>query len=195
MNRFTSKIVGLAVVASVFVMLFGCAGGKSLKKDSGDANEAKSVYPAVIEKLMEGKYAASIKAVGLATHPDQSVALEKAGLDADQKIAQQFEMELSSLQKKFLEAVNEQKLEEYKNTVENFTNIKIQGVTIVKEMASEGKDGYRAFVLKVVSAETLKKLIDERTNALTNFKALAAYKELEDRVAKDNAAKAAAATE
>jgi hypothetical protein len=35
----------------------------------------------------------------------------------------------------------------------------------------------------------LKKLIDEQTNALTGFKALQAYKELEDRVAKDNAAK------
>lgn len=189
MNRFTSKMVGLAVVATVSVMLFGCAGGKSLKKDSGDADEAKSVYPSAIEKLMEGKYAASIKAVGIATHPDQNVALEKAGLDADQKIAQEFEQEVNGLKKKFLEAVNDQKLEEYRNTVENFTSIKIQGVTIAKEMASEGKDGYKAYVLKVVSAETLKSVIDERTNQLTNFKAMKAYKELDERVAKEKAAK------
>ena len=42
-----------------------------------------------------------------------------------------------------------------------------------------------------ISAETIKDLIDERTNTLTNFKALKAYKELE-RVAKDNAARAQA---
>jgi hypothetical protein len=191
MSRFTKKMVGLTTVAAVSVMLFGCAGGKSLKKDSGGADDAKSVYPSTIEKLMEGKYAPAIKAVGIATHPDQTVALEKAGLDADQKIAQQFKMELSSLQKKFLEAVNDQKLEEYKNTIENFTTIEIQGVTIAKEMASEGKDGYKAYVLKVVSAETLKNLIDERTNALTNFKAMKAYQELEERVAKEKAAKEA----
>jgi hypothetical protein len=57
-------------------------------------------------------------------------------------------------------------------------------------MLSKGKDGYTAYVLMTVSAETIKNLIDEKTNALTNFKALAAYKELEDRVAKDNAARA-----
>jgi hypothetical protein len=40
-------------------------------------------------------------------------------------------------------------------------------------------------VKKVVSAETLKKLIDERINAQTHRKAMDAYKELEDRVAKE----------
>jgi hypothetical protein len=191
MNCFTKKMFGLAVVSAISVMMFGCAGAKSLKKDTGEADNARSVYPPAIEKLLDGKYAQSIKAVGIATHPDQTVALEKAGLDADQKLAKQFEEEIASLQKKFLEAVNDQKLEEYRNTVENFVNIKIEGVTIVKEMSAEGKDGYKAYVLKVVSAETLKNLIDQRINAQTHLKAVQAYKELEDRVAKDNAAKAA----
>jgi uncharacterized alkaline shock family protein YloU len=152
MRSFKTIAGGLLGIAVVSLVLMGCGGSKSLKKDTGDAKDARGIYPEVIEKLMKGKYAKSINAVGMATHPDQTIALEKAGLDADQKIAQQFQMEISSLQKKFLEAVNDQKLEEYKNTVENFVNIKIQGVTTEKEMTSEGKDGYKAYVLKVVSA-------------------------------------------
>ena len=182
-----SRFVALAVVSMV---LAGCAGNKSFKEDTGDVAKAKSIYPAEFKKLMDGKYANSIKGVGIATHADQVVAKQKAELDADQQLAEQFQMEISALQKKFLEAVNDQKLEEYKNTVENFVNIKIRGATIMDEMETEGRDGYKAYVLKVVSAETLKGLIDEQTNALTNFKALQAYKELEDRVVKDNEAKA-----
>ena len=190
MKRFAAKVTGIAAVV-LSVALMGCAGHKSMKKDYGD--NAKDVFPSKIRSLYDGKYAKSIRAVGIATHPDQPTALEKAGLDADQKVAQQFQMEISALQKKFLEAVNDQKLEEYRNTVENFVNIKIQGVTEVYQMTAQGKDGYTAFVLKVVSAEMLKNLIDEKTNALTSFKALQAYKELEDRVAKEkeDAAKAA----
>jgi len=184
------KVLGLTAVAVVSMMFFfGCAGSNSLKKDYGD--NAKDPIPAKMRALMDGKYAQSIQAVGIATHSDETVALEKAGLDADQKIAKKFEQEISSLQKKFLEATNDAKLEEYRNTVESFTNIKIQGVSEVYQMTAEGKDGYKAYVLKVVSPEVLKNLIDQRTNALTNFKAVKAYQELEERVEKDNEAKAA----
>lgn len=181
-------VVGVVGIAVVSMALVGCGGAKSLKGDYGSTKAAGGVYPEEIDKILSKKLAKSINAVGIATHPDETIAIEKAGLDADQKIAKQFEMEVSSLQKKFLEAVNNQKLEEYRNTVENFVNIKMQGVTIVKEMSAEGKDGYKAWVLKTVSPEVLKNLIDEQTNSLTNFKALQAYKELEDRVAKDKAA-------
>jgi hypothetical protein len=189
MNRFTNKMVGLTTVAAVSVMLFGCAGGKSLKKDSGGADDAKSVYPSAIEKLIEGKYAQSLFAVGMGTHPDRNIALQRASIDADEKIAAQFQKQVDALQKEYTEAVNDQKLEETKNTAEIFTSIRLVGVTAVKEMASEGKDGFTAYVLKVISAEKLKNLVDERTNALTNFKAIQSYKELEDRVAKEKAAK------
>jgi len=189
MKKVTTVGACVLAMAVLSLTLFGCGGGASLKKDTGKPVNASGMYPDEIEKLMNGKYANSIKAVGIATHADQMVARQKAGLDADRLIAEQFKMELSSLQKSFLEAVNDQKLEEYRNTVENFVNIKMQGVTIVKEMVSQGKDGYNVYILKIVSAETVKNLIDEQTNALTNFKALQAYKDLEDRVAKDNAAK------
>ena len=192
MFRFVSKTVFFTAVALFAVNMAGCAGSKSLKKNNGKAQEAFTAYPEDIQKLFDKKYEKSIKSVGIASHPDQTVALEKASLDADAKIGAQFKSEISQLQKSFLEAVNDQKLEEFRKTVENFSTITINGVTIVKEMVSEGKDGYSGYVLKVVSAETMKNMIDERTNTLTNFKALQAYKELEDRVAKEKEAQKAA---
>lgn len=187
--RVFKSVAGVVGVAVVAMALIGCGGTKSLKGNYGSAKGASGVYPEAIEKLLSKKLAKSINGVGMATHPDQAIALEKADLNADQQIAKQFEMEVSSLQKKFIEAVNDQKLEEYRNTVENFVNIKLQGVTKVKELTAEGKDGYKAWVLKTVSPEVLKEMIDQRTNALTSFKALQAYKDLEDRVAKDKAAR------
>jgi hypothetical protein len=128
----------------------------------------------------------------MGSHPDRITAAKKARLDAQNQIANTFRNEVSALQKSFLEAVNDQQLEEYRNTVESFTNIELQGVSEAKATFSEGKDGYTAYILMTVSAETLKDLIDEKTAKLTNFKALQAYQELEARVEKDKAARAAA---
>lgn len=170
----------------------GCGGKQSMKKDLGDEGDAQGLYPRAIEKLMNKEYAKSVKAVGMGTHPDKITAVKKARLDAKQQIARQFREEISLLQKSFVEAVNEKKLEEMKETVEGFANIELSGVEEIKTMYTEGKNGYTGYVLMAVSAETLKNMIDERTNQLTNFKAMKAYKELEERVAKDKAARAAA---
>jgi len=184
------KALLVGCVSLSLVTFAGCGGSASLKKDTGKPDDAKSMYPSALEKLINGKYAKSITAVGIGTNSDVQVAREKADLDADQIIAKQFEQEISSLQKRFLEAVNDQKLEDYRNTVESFVNIKLQGVAKVKELVTEGKDGYKVYILKTLSAETIKNMIDERTNALTSFKAMKAYKELEDRVAKEKEAQA-----
>jgi hypothetical protein len=188
MNRFI-KAVSIAVTSSVFALSFiGCAG--TIKKKTGAAGDAESLYPKIIENLLEKKYAQSIKAVGMGTDPDKVTAAKKARLDAENQIANVFRNDLSALQKSFLEAVNQEHLEEYRNTVESFTNIQLQGISEAKATIAEGKDGFTAYILMTVSAETLKNLIDQKTSALTNFKAMKAYKELEDRVAKDNAARA-----
>jgi hypothetical protein len=188
MNRFIKSVGMLAVSFSVIAMI-GCAGTKK-PIETGEADEAVISNPKPIESLIEKKYSQSIHAVGQASALDKVTAVKKARLDAQQQIADVFRNDISNLQKSFLEAVNKEQLEEYRNTVESFTNITLTGVSEAKSMLSKGKDGYTAYVLMTVSAETIKNLIDEKTNALTNFKALAAYKELEDRVAKDNAARA-----
>ena len=190
MNRFLKSITMLAVSSFAFAFLAGCGGNKTL--DRGNPDEAEGMYPPAIEKLIQKKYASSIHAVGMGSHPDRITAAKKARLDAQNQIANTFRNEVSALQKSFLEAVNDQQLEEYRNTVESFTNIELQGVSEAKATFSEGKDGYTAYILMTVSAETLKDLIDEKTAKLTNFKALQAYQELEARVEKDKAARAAA---
>jgi hypothetical protein len=193
MYRFLKTAAMLVSVSFLFSAFIGC--GAPIKKKTGSADDAGSLYPKVIEDLLEKKYNQSIKAVGLGTDPDRVTAAKKARLDAENQIANVFRNDLSALQKSFLEAVNQEHLEEYRNTVESFTNIQLQGVSEAKATVSEGKDGYTAYILMTVSAETLKNLIDQKTSALTNFKALKAYKELEDRVAKDNAARSTAEPE
>ena len=193
MISFTNKISVVCIALFLSMALINCGGSKTMKKDLGSEDDAKGLYTKAIDKLIEKKYASSIKAVGMGAHPDKITAIKKARLDAKAQIARVFRDEISVLSKSFLEAVNEQKLEEMKETVEGFTNIELTGVQEAKAEYTEGKDGYTGYVLMVVSAETLKELIDQRTNVLTNFKALQAYKELEERVEKDKAARAAAA--
>lgn len=190
MNHFI-KSIGMLAVSLAVVSIIGC-GGKVAVKDTGKTVDAEGAYPKAIESAIEKKYSQSIHAVGMASSLDKVTAAKKARLDAENQIANTFRNDLSALQKSFLEEVNNQQLEEYRNTVESFTNITLQGVSEAKAMVTQGKDGYTAYILMTVSAETIRDLIDERTNALTNFKALEAYKELEERVAKDNAARAQA---
>ncbi|GEM_PF-1337504 len=191
MNRFIKSLSAMVIASFVVFSMVGC-GGKSVVKDTGSAAEAELTHPKLIEDLIQKKYSQSIHAVGQGSAPDKITAVKKARLDAQNQIGYTFRNDMSALQKSFLEAVNNEQLEEYVSTIESFTNITLQGVTEAKSMLSQGKDGYTAYVLMTISAETIKDLIDERTNTLTNFKALKAYKELEERVAKDNAARAQA---
>lgn len=186
------RLAVIATVGLVALSLVGC--GKSVKKDVGDADDAISIYPKTIEKLMKKEYKHAIKDVGMATHPDKIMALKKARMDADVKIGRQFEQEVASLRKSYVEMVNDKSLDHQSEVNETFTLIKIHGSEVAKEMLTEGKDGYTAYVLKVVSAEKLKQLADQQADALTEFKATQAYKNLEERVAQEKAARAAAAS-
>ncbi len=184
------RLAAFATVGLVALSLVSC--GKSVKKDVGDADDAVSIYPKTIEKMMSREYKQAIKDVGMATHPDKIAALKKARMDADVKIARQFEQEVASLRKSYVEMVNDKNMEHNSEVNETFTLIKLRGSEVAKEMLTEGKDGYTAFVLKVVSAEKLKQLADQQADALTEFKATQAYKDLESRVAAEKEARAAA---
>lgn len=190
--KLLKKLSVIAIVAIMSISLVGC-GEEKAKKDLANPNKSFSLYPKDIEKLIKKEYSKSITAVGIASHPNAITAMKKARLQADVEIARQFEQEIAAVQKNFLEAVNDEQLEDYRETIEGFTLIKIQGAKAVKELVSETKDGYTAYVLKVVDAATLKELIDQKTNAITEFKALNAYKDLENRVAQEKALQAGAA--
>jgi hypothetical protein len=180
-----------AVALAISAIFIGGCGEKAVKS-YGDTEKAVSVYPKEIERLMETEYKESIKAVGQATSADQNTALKKARFDATQQIAAQFQQEVASLTKSFLEAVNDTQSEDFRQTQEIFVLVTLHGDKIVKEMASNGKDGITAYVLRVLDVSTIKNMLDEQENAATLIKANAAYKELEGRVEREKAARAAA---
>lgn len=187
-------IASIAVITMASFALVGCGGNKTVKKDFGEMKEAEGIYPREIEKLLGDKdYKSAIKDVGVGTHTDKNMALKKARMDADVKVARQFEQEVSSLRKSYVEMVNDKSLDHQSEVNETFTLIKLRGAEVIKELVTEGKDGYQAYVMTVVTAERMKQLADEQASALTEFKATQAYKDLEGRVAEEKAARAATA--
>lgn len=184
------KILKVAAVVAVSLVTFGC--GNKAVKDYGDMKDAAGVYPKEIQKLLDKEYKESVSAVGQATHPDQITALKKARFDATQQIAAQFQQEVASLQKRFLEAVNESQIEDFRQTEEIFVLVTLHGDKIIKEMTTKGKDGYTAYVLRALDVAAIKNMLDEQKNAETVIKANAAYKDLEARVEREKMARTSA---
>ena len=191
MRGFKTVVGGLVGIAVISMAFMGCGGRVSQKGDYGNVNKTEDLWPDVIKKEIRGKYANSINAVGFATSPDKEIALQDANTDAGQKLAENFKMNVDGLRKKFNEKANDQILKQSQNAVEILTSIEIPGGTIIEELTAEGKDGFSAWVFKTISPEIIKKALDEQMNAVTNFKAVQAYKDLEERVAKDKASREA----
>jgi len=182
-----SGIIFQSCVA-VALIICSCGGSKNLTKDYGSVEETTSIYPKVIEDLMNKKYKESIKAVGTANSPDLEIARKKAQNDAFDQIGRQFKQEVSWWDKRFQQELNGQKLEDFRSTTGNFGYITLQGAQPVKEVVSKGKDGYRVYVLVIVTVETMKNLMQEKLNSITEIQATNAYKELDARVAREKAA-------
>ncbi|ERP30796.1 hypothetical protein [Chitinivibrio alkaliphilus] len=174
MRSSTQAFRGL-LVAFAMVALVACGG-----KQTGD--DFVSLYPPALEELRDGQYSAAISAIGVGTHPQRNIAASRAAIDADAKIAQQFNSEIANLTQAFTEAVNDEALEHFQQTTENFSLAEVQGIQEVRTVVRQSESGYEAFVLKVVNPEIMKDLIDQQRNALTEFKATQAYQDLEQRV-------------
>jgi hypothetical protein len=177
------KVLGVLMTGVMGCCLFaGCAGTKPGKGYSGN-------IPDEIEQLMNKKYKTAVVAVGTATGPKENIAEEKAVAAGRAEIARQFKAQIDALQKMYEESVNDKSLEEYKQAIEIFASMEITGSVIAKTMIrKEGKNGFSAKVLVVLSAENMKAMMDEKLAQITSFKASKAYKELEDRVAKEKEA-------
>jgi hypothetical protein len=184
------SVLPLMLVAVVSMVLIGCGGEK--KPNYGDVEQVKDAYPPKIQALVDGKFSESIWGVGVATHSNQKIALDKAALAADVEIAKTFEQEIANLQKSFTEAVNDDYVEDYRQTVESFTLFTLRGSKKEAQLISEGKNGFTAYVLKVASPQIIKEQLDAMKDAQTAIKAQAAYAELEDRIEKEKARRAAA---
>jgi hypothetical protein len=185
----SKKLLGIVAIAALSLAVVGC--GEKKVKDHGKLSDAAGVYPKEIQKLLDKEYKESISAVGMATNTDQITALKKARFDATQQIAAQFQQEVASLQKHFLEAVNDSQTEDFRQTEEIFVLVTLHGDKVIKEMTTQGKDGFTAYVLRALDVAALKNFLDEQKNAETLIKANAAYKDLESRVEREKAARAA----
>jgi hypothetical protein len=147
-----------------------------------------SANPPEIDELIKKKYSEAIYAVGTATGPNEGLAIRKATMQGRAEIARKFKSQIDALQKSYEEAVNDKSVEEYSQVAEIFASLEISGSEPVKELVRPEKEGgFSAKVLVVVSAEKVKAIIDEKMQAYTSYKAAEAYKELEERVAREKA--------
>jgi len=177
----------LVCISAIGLLALSCGGSKSAVKDFGSADQEVRIFPKSIEDLMNKRYKESIKAVGFAGSPDIEIARSKAMDDASDKIARQFKQEVSFWDKRFQNELNGTQLEDYQKTTQQFGNVTLQGIQNAKEVMTKGKDGYMVYVLLVISFDTFQKLLNDQKDALTVAKATKAYKELEDRVAREKA--------
>lgn len=178
-NRLGTILRGVITLA-VFLGLTNCAG---TKPGTGYVEDT----PDDIQKMIEKEYSEAVYAVGTADGPDEGTATRKATLQARAEIAREFKAQIDVLQKSYEESINDKSVEEYQQATEVFATLEVSGSQIAKSMVREEKDGmFSAKVLVVVSAEQLKAIMDEKMQAYTSFKASKAYKELEDRVARES---------
>ena len=167
------------VAACVLFSCINCAGvkpGKGFVEDTPDE----------IQKLVKREYAEAVWAVGSATGPDEGAATRQAAMQARAEIAREFRSQIDVLQKSYEESINNQAVAEFQQVTEVFASLELSGSKIAKSMVRKEKDGeYLAKALVVVSAEQLKAIVDEKMQAYTSFKASKAYRDLEERVARE----------
>lgn len=185
-----TKVLSVILIAVASLGLIAC--GNKAVKDYGNMEDASGVYPKEIQKLLDKEYKESITAVGQGASHDRNTALKKARMDATTQIAAQFQQEVASLSKVFLESINDNQTDDFRQTQEIFVLTTLHGDKIVKEMITKGKDGYTAFVLRALDAASLAGMLEAQANAETLIKANAAYKELEARVEREKTARASA---
>ncbi len=179
MSAKLKTVLSSFIIVSFTLMLANCAG---TKPGNGYVDDT----PDEIQELIDKKYSQGIYSLGTASGPGEGIAKRKATMQARAEIAREFKLQLDVLQKSYEEAVNDKSIEEYSQVMEIFATLEISGSQVAKSMVRSDKNGmFSAKVLVVVSAERVKAIIDEKMQAYTSFKAAKAYKELEERVARE----------
>ncbi len=173
------RSVGIGIFAVFLLIVLGC-GPKPMNTGYSDS------VPDELQHLIKQFYNEGIYAVGTATGPNESVAENKATMSARSEIAKQFKAQIDVLQKQYDEEVNDKTSGEYSQVTEIFAQLDIGGSKVVKTLLHQekGKD-YSAKVLVVVSAEQVKDLFEQKLSSYASFKASKAYKELEERAARE----------
>jgi hypothetical protein len=141
--------------------------------------------PDEITRLVHKHYRESVWAVGTAEGPTESVARNRAVMQARAEIARRIETQVDALQKAYEESVDHKSAREYSEVMKTFATVTLQGSHIAKSLIRRNKRSCKAKVLVVLTAEQIKNEVDARLESYTSFKASEAYKELEERVARE----------
>jgi len=183
------KVLYFAAAAAIAFCVVGC-GGKN--KEFGDQSEAKDAYPKAIQDLVrQYQRDGVIHAVGEASSTNRQTAMQKARFNATQQIAAQFKQDVAAMQNRFLEEIGDQNDEVFRAVERIFVNTTLHGDRVVKEMVAQGKEGFTAYVLRVLDPSAMKQLLQQQQNAEILKKAEREWQNLEMMVEKDNARKAA----
>ncbi|MCL2845518.1 MAG: hypothetical protein FWE23_08750 [Chitinivibrionia bacterium] len=186
---FKTKNVFVLIFVAATLTLMGC--GPKVGGNFGETGGAVSVYPAEIQRLIDGPFRESVWAVGMATATDQVAALRRARFEATQQIATQFEQEVASQQRAFtLDIQGNVDNDVFETVQEIFVLTTLNGDRIVKEMVSRGSNGFTAYVLRALDANILKTLLEAQQNAENLRQARTAWGNLEERIARERAARA-----
>ena len=171
------RVIKSFLLLTMFSVLVSCAS----RPEAGDGYVDN--IPQEIRDLVNQKYANSLYAVGTANGPNESIAENKATLQARSKLSQQFSTMVSTLQKSYEEAVNEAAVEDYKQTIKAFSHLELKGSKVVKTMIrQEGARAYSAKALIVVDHKVLADYMKSKLNAYTSFKSEKNHQDLDKHI-------------
>jgi len=170
------KISGIFVVMLIALMLVGC----------GSSREAVHSAPDwYLDLPQDPNY---IFASASSTSRDMQIAINKAQSDGRNEIAQQLELRMSGLTKRFQEEVglgeDSELLEQFTNTYKAVVDQVLVGTRPAqREVIPEGNI-YRAYVLMEMpigeANQALMERIRSNQNMYTRFRATEAFKELDE---------------
>lgn len=175
------KIVGIILLMVFVVSMFGCGGGKKMVKED-------NVPDWFLNAPSDPDY---LYAANSATSSRMQIAIDKAKSGARLAIAQQLEVKVKGLTKKFEEEIgsgdNTELNEFFSQTMKSITSQSLNGSRISKkEIDSESSGQYRAYVLMELPLNDLKanivKSVKKNKNLYERFRASKAFDEMNKEV-------------
>ncbi len=174
----------LLAIFAMALMMWNCGGSQPLPET--DKNDIPEWF------LNPPTDANSFYAVSTATSKDMQLAIDKATTDARAKIAQQVEIKIQGLQKKFDEEVgsgeNTTLLQQFTQATKTVVNTSLTGSKVKdKKIYQDGKN-WRAYILleyPIGAANTaLMQQLQKQEELYTRFRSSQTFKELDEEMNK-----------
>lgn len=135
--------------------------------------------------------AGGVYGVGIGSSDDLSIALDKARLKADYKLAQELKQQISGLEQNYAEdATGSGSDQRYQAAIERFVaGVNMAGQEQVKQKVVVSGGKYHAYLLMRLSFAEMQKMLDEQSKMAGYDRMKEAFKELHKRVKEAQAQK------